>query len=137
MNLKWWKIDESGLARPYTRVVFWFLCLVRRPLSNLINHKLKRNDFRKRSGLFVSKGFPFQYYFEKKCGTSLTLLPSVAIKTRWWAPKTKLIFSNSLLIALLKGPRFHSQDLVDVVNQLRETFKKTLRKGRMLKLGPV
>ena len=97
---------------------------------------MSRNDLRKRSGLFISKGFPFQYCFEKNCGTSLTLLPSVGIKTRWWAPKIELICSNSLLIVLLKGPQFHSQDLIDVVNQLHEIFKKTLRKGEDVEARP-
>ena len=78
-----------------------------------------------------------QYYFKKNCEISLTLLPSVEIKTRWWAPKIKLICSQSLLIVLLKVPRFHSQDLVDVINHLHEIFKKTLRIGTMLKLSPI
>ena len=61
------RIDELGLACPYTEIVFVGLSfLVRRTLSSLVNHKLKRNDLRKRFGLFILKGFPFQYYFKKK-----------------------------------------------------------------------
>ena len=125
-------IEPKGVRDRWIRSVMplyrnnfcWALCLVRRTFSNLVNHKLKRNDLRKRFGLLILKGFPFQYYSQKNCGTSLTLLPSMGITTQWWALKIKLICSQSLLIVLLKGPWLHSQDLVDVVNQLHEILKK-------------
>ena len=82
------------MACPYAEAVFvGLLCLVRRPLSNLVKLKLKRNDLRKISGLFISKGFLFSTVSRKNCGNSLTLLPSVEITTRWWALKIMLIFS--------------------------------------------
>ena len=87
-------------------------------------------------GYSSQRDFLFSIVSRKTVELPWTLLPSVGIKTRWWAPKIELICSNSLLIVLLKGPQFHSQDLIDVVNQLHEIFKKTLRKGEDVEARP-